>query len=157
MISRDNYLNINYEHLNPLAKKAAAELGLKPICCNPFMNTTAQIVETIHEVEEGQYTIERLLQSDVREEKISVPVKTGQGIGAVEAPRGLLIHDYRYDESGRIVRANCVIPTNQNHANIQQDLETLVQNNLSKSEKNLKLLCEMLIRSYDPCISCSTH
>jgi coenzyme F420-reducing hydrogenase alpha subunit len=150
-------ININYEHLNPLAKKAAAELGLKPICCNPFMNTTAQIVETIHEVEEGQYTIERLLQSDVREEKISVPVKTGQGIGAVEAPRGLLIHDYRYDESGRIVRANCVIPTNQNHANIQQDLETLVQNNLSKSEKNLKLLCEMLIRSYDPCISCSTH
>ncbi len=150
-------ININYDHLNPLAKKAAAELGLKPICCNPFMNTRAQIVETIHAVEEGQYAIDRLLQIGVREEKISVTVKAGQGIGAIEAPRGLLIHDYRYDDNGRIVKANCVIPTNQNHANIQRDLEALVQNNLSKSEKNIKLLCEMLIRSYDPCISCSTH
>jgi sulfhydrogenase subunit alpha len=150
-------ININYDHLNPLAKKAAEELGLKPICCNPFMNTVAQIVETIHEVEEGQYVVERLLQSGVREEKILVEAKAGQGVGAVEAPRGLLIHDYSYDENGRIVKANCVIPTNQNHANIQQDLEALVQRNLSKSEKNLRLLCEMLIRSYDPCISCSTH
>lgn len=150
-------ININYDHLNPLAKKAAAELGLKPICCNPFLNTRAQIVETIHEVEEGQYAVDRLLQIGVREEKISVTVKAGQGVGAVEAPRGLLIHDYSYDESGRIVKANCVIPTNQNHANIQRDLEALVQKNLSKSEKNIKLLCEMLIRSYDPCISCSTH
>lgn len=150
-------LNINYNRLNPLAKKAAAELGLKAMCHNPFMNTLAQIVETIHEVEEGQYVIKRLLESGVSEEKISIQVKEGRGVGAVEAPRGLLIHDYTYDESGCIAKANCVIPTNQNHANIQRDLETLVQDNLNKNQKELKLLCEMLIRSYDPCISCSTH
>lgn len=150
-------INNNYEQLNPLAKKAANELGLKPICYSPFMNNVAQVVETIHEVEEGIDLINRLLGIVIREEDIVVPVKAGQGVGAVEAPRGLLIHDYTYDNNGHIVKANCVTPSNQNHANIQHDLEALVQRYLDKSENELRLLCEMLVRAYDPCISCSTH
>lgn len=150
-------INNNYEQLNPLAKKAANELGLEPICCNPFMNNVAQVVETIHEVEEGIDLINRLLRMVIQEEDIVVPVKAGQGVGAVEAPRGLLIHDYTYDNKGHIVEANCVTPSNQNHANIQHDLEALVHQHLDKSENELRLLCEMLVRAYDPCISCSTH
>lgn len=150
-------INNNYEQLNCLAKKAASELGLKPICHNPFMNNVAQAVETIHEVEEGLDLIKRLLRMVIQEEDIGVPVKAGQGVGAVEAPRGLLIHDYTYDNKGRIVTANCVTPSNQNHANIQHDLEALVHQHLDKNENELRLLCEMLVRAYDPCISCSTH
>ena len=150
-------VNNNYKQLNPMANTAANELGLKPLCCNPFMNNVAQVVETIHEVEEGINLIDRLLGVGLREEEIITPVKAGQGIGAVEAPRGLLIHDYTYDESGYIVAANCIIPTNQNHANIQHDLEALVPLYLDRGEGELRLLCEMLVRSYDPCISCSTH
>jgi len=149
--------NNNYEQLNPLAKKAASELGLKPICYNPFMNNIAQVVETIHEAEEGLDLIDRLLRTGIQGEDIIVPVKAGRGVGAVEAPRGLLIHDYTYDDNGNIVKANCVIPTNQNHANIQHDLEALVPHYLDKGENELRLLCEMLVRAYDPCISCSTH
>jgi sulfhydrogenase subunit alpha len=150
-------INNNYEQLNPLAMKAAKELGLKPICCNPFMNNIAQVVETIHEVEEGIGLIDQLLRMGIQEENIVVPIKAGRGIGAVEAPRGLLIHDYTYDDNGYIVKANCVIPTNQNHANIQHDLEALIPHHLNKGEDELRLLCEMLVRAYDPCISCSTH
>jgi sulfhydrogenase subunit alpha len=150
-------VNNNYEQLRPLAKKAASELGIEPICSNPFMNNMAQVVETIHQVEEGMDLIDQLLEAGLREEEITVPVREGRGIGAVEAPRGLLIHDYSYDEHGSIVKANCVIPTNQNHANIQHDLEMLVASNLDKDEDELRLLCEMLVRAYDPCISCSTH
>ncbi|GAH79582.1 unnamed protein product, partial [marine sediment metagenome] len=116
-------INNNYEQLNPLAMKAAKELGLKPTCCNPFMNNIAQVVETVHEVEEGIGLIDQLLRMGIQEENIVVPIKAGRGIGAVEAPRGLLIHDYSYDDNGYIVKANCVTPTNQNHANIQHDLE----------------------------------
>lgn len=150
-------VNNNYEQLNHLAKKAANELGLRPLCCNPFMNNTAQVVETIHVVEEGVDLVDRLLRIGVQEEESVVPIRAGRGIGAVEAPRGLLIYDYTYDENGYIVEANCVIPTNQNHANIQHDLEALVPRYLDRDENELRLLCEMLVRSYDPCISCSTH
>ncbi|MFW6102419.1 MAG: Ni/Fe hydrogenase subunit alpha [Chloroflexota bacterium] len=150
-------ININHCQLYPLARKAADELSLKPICYNPFMNTLAQIVETVHEIEEGQDIVKRLLENGISEEKFTVEFQAGRGIGAVEAPRGLLIHDYSYDNTGHIVEANCVTPTNQNHANIQHDLESLVQDNLNESEDNLRKLCETLIRSYDPCISCSTH
>jgi len=44
-------------------------------------------------------------------------------------------------------------PSNQNHANIQHDLESCVSQYLDKSENELRLLCEMLVRAYDPCIS----
>jgi len=161
---RDSYavgalarINNNYEQLNPLAKKAASELGLKPICYNPFMNNIAQVVEVIHEAEEGLDLIDQLLGTGIQQEDTIVPVKAGRGVGAVEAPRGLLIHDYTYDDNGNIVKANCVIPTNQNHANIQHDLDALVPHYLDKGENELRLLCEMLVRAYDPCISCSTH
>jgi len=162
--ARDSYavgalarINNNYEQLKPLAKKSAIEVGLKPICFEPFMNNIAQVVEAIHEVEEGIGLIDQLFGVGIHEEEIVVPVKAGRGIGAVEAPRGLLIHDYTYDENGCILTANCVIPTNQNHANIQHDLEALVTCNVDKDEKEIRLLCEMLVRAYDPCISCSTH
>ncbi|MBN2066204.1 MAG: nickel-dependent hydrogenase large subunit, partial [Candidatus Thermoplasmatota archaeon] len=75
----------------------------------------------------------------------------------VEVPRGLLIHDYSINDKGRCVKANCVIPTNQNHANIQKDMEAFVPTLLDKSEKEIELNLEMLVRAYDPCISCSTH
>ena len=45
----------------------------------------------------------------------------------------------------------------QNHANIQYDLEALVPRYLDKGEDRVRLLCEMLVRAYDPCVSCSTH
>ena len=54
---------------------------------------------------------------------------------------------------------DCIIPTNQNHANIQLDFEKLVPEMLKadKNEKEMELGLEMLVRAYDPCISCSTH
>ncbi|MFW6115093.1 MAG: Ni/Fe hydrogenase subunit alpha [Thermodesulfobacteriota bacterium] len=150
-------INNNFSQLHPLAKDAAAELSLQPMCFNPFMNHMAQVVETIHEMEEGIEVIEDLLRVGIQDEQISVTPRAGRGIGAVEAPRGLLIHDYSYGEDGHITGANCVIPTGQNHGNIQEDLEELVSDRLDKNEDELRLLCEMLIRAYDPCISCSTH
>ena len=149
--------NNNYEQLHPAAKEVAGALGLKPVCHNPFMNSIAQVVETVHEVMVGIDIIDQLLRMGVREEEIVVNPKAGRGIGAVEAPRGLLIHDYTYDDNGYITEANCIIPTNQNHNSIQHDLEELVPKFSKKSEDEIRLLCEMLVRSYDPCVSCSCH
>ncbi len=90
-------------------------------------------------------------------ESQSIPVQAGRGVGAVEVPRGLLFHDYEVDAAGIIQQANCVIPTGQNLQNIEDDMHQLVPEILGKSDEEITLALEMLVRAYDPCISCSTH
>jgi coenzyme F420-reducing hydrogenase alpha subunit len=149
--------NNNYEQLSPGAKKAAAELGLKAPCYNPFMNNIAQLVEVVHAVEESSRLIDELLARGLQEEDRRILIKAGRGVGAVDVPRGILFHDYTYDKNGVCVAANCVIPTNQNHGNIQKDMEAFLPHLLDKPEEEIRLSLEMLVRAYDPCISCSTH
>ena len=161
---RDSYMvgalarfNNNHEQLLPLAIKAAEELKLRAPCHNPFMITVAQIVESYHAVEDSLTIIDALVAGGLEEEDNTVKVKVGQGIGAVEAPRGILFHDYSFNEKGLLTNANCIIPTNQNHNNIQKDMEALVPLILDKPEDEIRLTLEMLVRAYDPCISCSAH
>lgn len=165
---RDSYMvgalarfNLNYDKLSPMAKQAAALFGLKPVCHNPFMNNIAQLVETVHTVEDSIRLIDEIeaveLQTQLDYYKPDIKVKAGRGIGAVEVPRGILFHDYMYNQRGVCTKANCIIPTNQNHANIELDMKALLPKILDKPEKEIELNLEMLVRAYDPCISCSTH
>jgi coenzyme F420-reducing hydrogenase alpha subunit len=77
----------------------------------------------------------------------------------VEVPRGALFHEYSINESGEITRANCVIPTNQNIGNLEEDMRVLVPELLEegRTQEEITLRLEMLARAYDPCISCATH
>ncbi len=149
--------NLNADYLLSSAKEAAKKLGLKKGCCNTFYNTVAQAVEVAQVMEESLIMIDELLTSGLREEKNEFVVKEGNGAGAVEAPRGVLFHRYVFDKNGICVRANLCIPTSQNHANIQKDMEALAPSLVDKQPEEAKLLLEMLVRAYDPCISCSTH
>ena len=154
-------LNINYNQLSPMAKKTAETFKLSPICYNPYMNSVAQLVEVVHSVEDSIRLINELeatgLKSQPDYNKPEIKVKAGNGVGAVEVPRGILFHDYTYNANGVCTRANCIIPTNQNHANIQQDMKAIVPQIADKSQKEIELTLETLVRAYDPCISCSTH
>jgi len=164
--SRDSFMvgslartNNNFSQLSDNAKTYAAELGLKTPCYNTFMNNVAQFVELVHCVDDGIKIIDNVLNMGLDENKamVSVKAKAGRGVGIVEAPRGSLIHDYTYDSDGRILKANLIIPTNMNYANIEKDLYKLVPMLMEKTADEIKLGCEMMIRAYDPCISCSTH
>jgi sulfhydrogenase subunit alpha len=154
-------LNVNYDLLSPLAKKTAEMFGLKPVCHNPFMNNIAQLVEVVHGVEDSIRLINELeaagLKSQPDYNLPEVEVKAGRGVGAVEVPRGILFHDYTYNAKGVCTKANCVIPTNQNHGNIELDMKALVPKIIDKTPKEIELSLEMLVRAYDPCISCSAH
>lgn len=151
--------NNNYEQLSPRAKEAAAAFGLEPVCHNPFMNNIAQLVECHHIIESTEAIIDRLLDDDLRDIKTDYKPKAGAATGAVEAPRGVLYHYMETDEQGKVVKGDCIIPTTQNNANIHYDLNALAAESLAqgKGEKEVEKLCEMLVRSYDPCISCSVH
>lgn len=151
--------NVNFEHLHPEAKKAAEMLGLAPIVTNPYMNTVAQVVEIVHSAHESMRLLDELIAMGIEDEGLVAPSTFGRGASAVEVPRGILFHEYEYAEDGTCLSANCIIPTNQNHANIQADFDKLLPELLASdmAESDIELAFEMLVRSYDPCISCSTH
>ncbi|MEN6576077.1 MAG: Ni/Fe hydrogenase subunit alpha [Phycisphaerales bacterium] len=149
--------NNNAELLSPTAKAVAKMFGLQKGCCNPFMNTVAQLVEAVHVVEVSIQMIDELLTKGIKPETVRTSPKAGKASGCVEAPRGILFHEYEFDRKGNCVGADICIPTNQNHASIQEDFEALVPQIIDEPEDQIRLKLEMLVRSYDPCVSCSTH
>ena len=149
--------NLNHDQLSARAQNAAKELGLSAPCHNPFMITIAQVAETVDAIEESIRLIDEIVRRGLKEEDNTVKVRAGRGVGVVEAPRGILIHDYTYDDQGILTKANCIIPTNQNHNNIQKDMEALVPLILNRPQDEIRHMLEMLVRAYDPCVSCSTH
>ena len=162
---RDSYMvgalarfNVNYKQLNPKAKEAADVLGIKPICTNPYLNSAAQVVEIVHSVEEAIKVCDELIARGIKkEEAYKFAGKGGNGVGSCEVPRGILFHNYEIGDDGNIVNANCIIPTGQNLANIEADMRALVPQILDQGQEKVTFALEMLVRAYDPCISCSVH
>jgi len=162
--NRDSYMvgalarvNNNWKQLHPEALKVMGELGFKPPVANSLMNTVAQFIELVHSIEDAIELMDALLARGIKDEEVPPITQHGRGVGVVEAPRGLLIHDYTYDERARLVKANCIIPTNQNYANIDRDLEAFAKQLADQPREKIELGLEMMVRAYDPCISCSVH
>lgn len=151
--------NNNHRQLFPEARALAAHLGLNAVCHNPFMNNIAQLVECFHVTHDVIRLLEELIEERPQQTMGQVDPCAGKGVGAVEVPRGILYHSYSYNAQGRIEKADCVIPTTQNNLNIHLDIQALAQHYAAAgvSDSKLELLCSMLVRAYDPCISCSVH
>ena len=162
---RDSYfagalarVNNNFDQLLPQAQQAAEDLGFKVPCYNPYMNNVAQVVEVVHCAYNSVHMLDELLGSGIKDEDISFQAKAGRGVGACEVPRGILFHDYAFDDNRRCTEANAIIPTSQNINNVEQDMKDFVPRMLpSMTKEELTLHMEMLLRAYDPCISCSVH
>ena len=150
--------NVNHARLHPRAQAAAVALRLESICTNPYMNSIAQIVEIVHCLEDAIALIDALLERGIESEPPpAIEVQPGAGVGACEVPRGTLYHHYRIGADGRMAGANCIIPTGQNLANVEADMRALVPRLLDRTQDEIRLALEMLVRAYDPCISCATH
>jgi coenzyme F420-reducing hydrogenase alpha subunit len=157
MVGALSRCKINYQQLHPAAKNAAEILNFNPYCINPFMIPIAQVVEIVHCYEDSILVIQDLIEKGLNWEDPVEPTRlSGEGVGACEAPRGTLYHNYLI-EDGLIAEANCIIPTAQNLANIEVDMRALVSKFLDRSPDTIRMALEMLVRAYDPCISCSTH
>jgi len=166
---RDTYMvgalarfNNNFAQLHPRAQAAAAKLGMKPKVTNPYLNSAAQVVEIVHCTEDAILLIDQLLSRGIQPEKpapIHLPeaLSEATGVGVCEVPRGLLIHSYKIGEDGKLTGADCIIPTNENIANLEADMRSLVPQIMDKPTEAIRLDLEMLVRAYDPCISCSVH
>jgi sulfhydrogenase subunit alpha len=140
------------------ARQAAEELGLRRPVRTPMDNNAAQAVELIEDVEAALAAVRALLEGGLREEPpVPVAPRAASGTAVVEAPRGLLLHRYRYDADGRVAGAEVITPTALNAASIEDRFAALVAADPVADDRDLVRRLEMVARAYDPCISCSVH
>jgi len=88
------------------------------------------------------------------------PVKEpGEGVGIVEAARGVLVHHYKLNKEGLVDKANLIVATTNNYADICMSVRDAAKGLIKGGQVNDGLLnmVEMAFRAYDPCFGCSTH
>lgn len=146
---------LNFEKLSPLARSAARDAGLGPVCNNPYRSIVVRSIEVLYACDEALRLIEGYEEPD--QAAVAVSPRAGTGYACTEAPRGMLYHRYELDADGSILGARIVPPTSQNQASIEADLATCIAGWLDLPRDALRHRCEQTVRNYDPCISCATH
>jgi NAD-reducing hydrogenase large subunit len=153
-------LNIVKSMGTPLAEKEFAEfrqLAKGPVESSFFYHH-ARLVEALYGIEmiERLLADPRILDKQVR---ATAGVNRLEGAGQIEAPRGTLNHHYKVDENGKIVWANLVVATGHNNnamnKGVLQAAKAYVKN--GKFTEGALNRIEAVIRTFDPCLSCSTH
>ena len=118
----------------------------------------ARIVELQMAVERAQVVIGELLLEGIKKElPISARPMLGEGTSLMEAPRGVLLHNYCLDPNGICSHANIITPTAINQSALAASLKSLIKIMDGAEPNKIKKLAEILIRCYDPCISCAVH
>jgi sulfhydrogenase subunit alpha len=148
----------NGEKLGSPLAPAMEKVGLELPSDNPMDNNKAQALELVFDVSRALAVVERLLADGLhREECIPVRPRAGAGTAVTEAPRGLLIHSDTYDAQGRLTAADVITPTALNASSIEDHLRRTAEQNAGEDDVPLSRKLQMVIRAYDPCISCSVH
>ncbi|MDI6858418.1 MAG: Ni/Fe hydrogenase subunit alpha [Dehalococcoidia bacterium] len=141
-----------------LSSDAAALLRAGPVpqgLDNPFLINPAQAIELVQNFDDALAIL-----SNLRPEPEPPPeiwVQAGHGIAAVEAPRGVLWHEYELDDTGHILHANIITPTAQNLRAMEESLAALLPEVVHEGKEAVVAAAEKLIRAYDPCLSCAVH
>jgi len=155
-------LNVADGMATPLAQveyeKMFETLGGKPVHATLAFHW-ARVIEIL-------YAAERLLELCQDKEITSTEVRTiptatpDEGVGVVEAPRGVLIHHYQTDESGIIQKVNLIVATVMNNPAMNMSVKRAAQGLIKKGKvasEGLLNMVEMAFRAYDPCMACATH
>ncbi len=148
-------VGLNVNRFSRAARRLADELPIDWPCSNPYQSIIARGLELVHAFEEALNILRDYRPTNAC--RVKIQHRAAVGHAATEAPRGLLYHRYELDDTGFIVSAKIVPPTSQNQRQIEDDLRTLVPVVEPADDVRLAEQCERLVRSYDPCISCSTH
>ncbi len=150
-------VNLHRDRLSPTARRLADELRMPSMCNNPFKSIIARGLELVHAFEEALAILKGYDPSG--KSHVGYTMREGSGCAATEAPRGMLFHEYTVDQEGKIVSGQIVPPTSQNQEQIESDLRAYLTARIAANatRDEMAMDCERLVRTYDPCISCSTH
>lgn len=153
-------MNVSDRCGTPLADQELAEFHelQRTAVLSSFHYHQARLIEIL-------YCVERLEQLLSDPEILSRHVRAFakpnalEGVGAAEAPRGTLFHHYKIDEQGLVRWANLIIATGQNNLAMNRSVLQVAQHYVrgEKLTRGMLNRVEAVIRTYDPCLSCSTH
>ena len=151
--------NVNESYGTPIADNELKELKNQygyPLQ-DSLLSHWARLIELVYACER----LETLLDSPASKgttTSTDAEIVDGEAVGVLEAPRGTLFHHYNIKD-GEIAKANLLVATQNNglaiNRALSQTLETGKEQGLPQDD--IVHHCEMVIRAYDPCISCSTH
>jgi len=153
-------LNIVKSMGTPLADKELAEF--KQLAAGPvessFYYHHARLIEMLYGLEKIEEILADPLILD-KHVRATAGVNRLEGAGVAEAPRGTLMHNYKVDEGGKIVWANLVIATGQNNYAMNQGVLQAARHYVKDGKFTAGVLnrIEAVVRTFDPCLSCSTH
>jgi F420-non-reducing hydrogenase large subunit len=154
-------LNVSDGMATPLAQREHdrmyATLGGKPVH-NTLAFHWARLIEALQAAESMVRLLEDKTITDTNLRNIPTQTPT-EGVGIVEAPRGVLIHHYKTDSKGIVEEANLIVATVGNSAAINMSIEKAAKAFIKGGQvsEGLLNLAEMAFRPYDPCHACGTH
>ena len=123
-----------------------------------FLFHYARLIEIIYALEkiEALLTDPQILDEHVR---ATAGVNALEGVGIIEAPRGVLIHHYKVNEEGAMVWANLIVATGHNNFAIGKSVQQVSEHFVKgmKLQEGMLNRVSAVVRAYDPCLSCSTH
>jgi NAD-reducing hydrogenase large subunit len=123
-----------------------------------FLYHYARLIEIVYAMERIEALLDdpQILDTHVR---AAAGVNSLEGVGVIEAPRGILIHHYNVDENGAIVRANLIVATGHNNLAIARAIQQVSERFIDGAKLTEGMLNRVsaVVRAYDPCLSCSTH
>jgi NAD-reducing hydrogenase large subunit len=123
-----------------------------------FLYHYARLIEIIYAIERMEMLLNDpgILDPRVR---ATGGVNALEGVGMIEAPRGILIHHYKVNEEGAITWANLIVATGHNNLAIGKSVNQVAQHFVKgdKLEEGMLNRVSAVVRAYDPCLSCSTH
>jgi NAD-reducing hydrogenase large subunit len=123
-----------------------------------FLYHHARLIEIIYALErlEALLNDEGIVDEHVR---ATAGVNSLEGVGMIEAPRGVLIHHYKVNQEGAITWANLIVATGHNNLAMGQSVKQVATEYVrgDKLEEGMLNRVSAVVRAYDPCLSCSTH
>jgi len=128
----------------------------------PIENTLyyhyARLIETLFAAERVQVLLDDpdILSNDILNTQHNFQ---GEGVGIIEAPRGTLIHHYKANENGQLLKVNLIVSTGHNNYAMSKAVDMVAKTYITGTEVHEGLLnrVEAAVRAHDPCLSCSTH
>ena len=118
----------------------------------------ARLIETLHAAE----TIRALLKDPDLQKKnlVTTGVRQRRGVGVIEAPRGTLFHEYDVNADDQITKCNLIVSTTNNNEPMNRGVNYVAKVFMSGQKEiteSMMNAVEVVIRAYDPCLSCATH
>ena len=153
-------LNIAQTMGTPLADielKQFKLIALGPVHSS-FHYHHARLIDILYGIEKIEQILTDPLILD-KHVRATAGVNRLEGAGQAEAPRGTLMHNYKVDENGLITWANLVIATGQNNNAMNRGVLQAARYYIKDGKFTEGILnrVEAVVRTFDPCLSCSSH